>query len=128
MFNLKSKFVKVSVGLFAGLTFLWASGIAPQAYNLIEANGTPAARGSTLNFADGTGVTWACSTSAGVTTCTATGTGGGGGGTSNVGFYSQSFTSQTSVTLTDNAGTANKIAQCYDGSSPPLLINPASQA
>lgn len=39
---------------------------------------------------------------------------GGGGGVPN---YSQSFTSQTSVTLTHNLGTRNVLVQCFDGSN-----------
>jgi hypothetical protein len=80
MLNLKSKWVKISAGLIVGTVLLWASGIAPQAYNLIEGNGSPAARGSTLNLANNTGISWSCATSAGVTTCTPTISGGSGGG------------------------------------------------
>lgn len=35
--------------------------------------------------------------------------------------YSQSFTSQTSVTLTDNAGTTAKVVECYDGSGNAII-------
>ena len=80
MLNLKSKWVKLSAGFGAGAVLLWASGIAPQAYNLIEGNGTPAARGSTLNFANTASVTWSCTTTGIVTACSATASGGGSGG------------------------------------------------
>jgi hypothetical protein len=80
MLNLKSKWVKLSAGLMAGTVLLWASGIAPQAYNLIQANGSSAAKGSTLNLANNTGITWACATVGVVTTCTPTVSGGGGTG------------------------------------------------
>lgn len=96
---------------------LYASGIAPSAYNLIQANGSPAGIGSTLNFANAAGVSWSCSTLGAVTTCTATGSGGG----TALPNYSQSFTGQTSVTLTDNAGTTAKIVECFDGSGNAII-------
>ena len=71
--------IRVVSGFLVCAILLWASGIAPQAYNLIESNGTPAVRSSTLNFSDTASVTWSCSTSAGVTTCQSTATGGAGG-------------------------------------------------
>ena len=80
MLNLKSKWVRLSAGFATGAVLLWASGIAPQAYNLIEGNGTPAARGSTLNFANTASVTWSCTTTGIVTACSATASGGGGSG------------------------------------------------
>lgn len=88
MFNLKSKWVRLSAGFAAGAVLLWASGIAPQAYNLIEGNGTPAPRASTLNFANTASVTWSCTTAAGVTACQATASGGGGGSGGGIVTYS----------------------------------------
>lgn len=80
MLNLKSKGVRVSAGLLVGAVLLWASGIAPQAYNLIQTDsGSILPRASTLKFSDTASVTWACATSAGVTTCQATSSGSGSG-------------------------------------------------
>jgi hypothetical protein len=160
--------LRIVSGLLLAFVLLCGSGIAPSAYNLIQANGTPAGIGSTLNFANGTGITWACTTVGAVTTCTATGSGGGSsfyqtvqangssatqaptlnfangtgitwacttvsmvtnctatntgssGGTA-LANYSQSFSSATSVTLTDNAGTTSKVVACYDGSSNEII-------
>jgi hypothetical protein len=89
---------------------LCGSGIVQQAYNLIENSGTPLTRFSTLNFA-GTGVT--CTNDTGRTTCTINGTG--------ISNYSQSFTSQTSVTLTHGLNTTAVIVQCFDGSANAIL-------
>jgi hypothetical protein len=88
MLNLKSKWVKLSAGLMAGAALLWASGIAPQAYNLIVGNGTPAGRGSTLSFPNTASVSWSCSTTGIVTTCLATASGGGGGSGGGIVTYS----------------------------------------
>ncbi len=111
---------KVLCAFLLFVALLFASGITQQAYNLIEANGTPVARGTTLNFANGTNTTVTCSTTGIVTTCTYSASGGGGG----VAKYSQSFSSVTSVVLTDGLSTTAKITQCYDGASPPNLIIP----
>ena len=70
-------FLRIASSLLLVFTLLCGSGIVQQAYNLIEANGTPATRGSTLNLANNTGITWSCATVGAVTTCTPTLTGGG---------------------------------------------------
>ena len=46
----------------------------------------------------------------------------------NVRKYSQTFTTVTSVILTDSLGTTVKTTQCYDASSPPNLIIPQNVA
>ena len=81
MFNLKSRSVRVGAGFVACAVLMWASGIAPQAYNLIQTDsGSILPRASTLKFSDTASVTWSCATSAGVTTCTAAASGSGSGG------------------------------------------------
>lgn len=80
MLNLKAPWVRLSAGLMVGAILLWASGIAPQAYNLIIGGGTPAARGSTLSLPNTASVSWSCSTAGIITTCLATASGGGGTG------------------------------------------------
>lgn len=52
------------------------------------------------------------------------GGGGGGGGTLAGSNYSQSFTTQTSVTLAHLLGTSNLMTACYDSSD--VMIEPAS--
>lgn len=74
--NNKPIYLKVLSVFLVCAVLLWASGVTQQAYNLIEANGTPATQGSTLNLANATGITWACSTVGVVTTCTPTVTAG----------------------------------------------------
>ena len=46
----------------------------------------------------------------------------------NVRKYSQSFSTVTSVVLTDNLNTTVKTTQCYDSSSPPNEIIPLNVA
>ena len=109
MLNLKSKWVKLSAGFGAGAVLLWASGIAPQAYNLIEGNGTPAAKASTLNFANTATVTWVCSTSAGVTACSATSSAGGSGNPTII-VANDAVTGTTTSTLTKFNGLTSSTA------------------
>jgi hypothetical protein len=54
----------------------------------------------------------------GIVTGTGSDCGSGGGG----GAYSQSFTTQTSVTVAHNLGTTAVVTQCFDNSSPPVNI------
>jgi hypothetical protein len=50
------------------------SGGGGSFYQTVQANGSSATQAATLNFANGTGVTWTCTTATMVTTCTATNT------------------------------------------------------
>lgn len=71
----------------------------------------------------GTGI----SVTPGAGTVTIAATGGGGGGSSGGGGgYSQSFSSQTSVTITHNLGTRNLVLNCLDGSDNVIQPNGAS--
>ena len=49
--------LKLACSLLLAIALLSGSGIVQQAYNLIQGNGTPVARGTTLNFANGTNTT-----------------------------------------------------------------------
>src|SRR5208337_420450 len=71
--------LKAGSWLLLVVALLCGSGIAPQAYNLIESNGTPVTRGTTLNMSNTASVTWSCTTTGAVTACQATSTGSGGG-------------------------------------------------
>lgn len=124
----RSKLAFVLSALIAGTGIGWlvnyparASGLIQSAYNLIQNGGTPIARQPTINFVNG-----GCVDNSGSnrSDCTF----GSSSGLSNVNIYSQSFTTQTSVTLTDNAGTITKFTQCYDASSPPNWIIPQNTA
>jgi hypothetical protein len=106
--------LSIIAGLFIGNRVshvVHASGIVQSAYNLIEDEASILARRTTLQFT-GTGVT--CSDANPITTCAIPGIPSG--------FYSQGFTTQTSVTLTHNLNTTVIIVQCYDGSTPRVNI------
>ncbi len=104
----------VVVGLFIGnriVSTVHASGLVQTAYNRIQNQGSNLAQRATVNFT-GSGVT--CSDAAPITSCSIPGIPSG--------FYSQSFTTQTSVTLTHNLGTTVVIVQCYDNSTPRVNV------
>lgn len=97
-------------------TYAWelgggGSGSITQAYQTIQDETSSLAQRSTLNFAGG-GVT--CADANPVTTCTIPGT--------TAGFYSQSFSSATSVVLAHNLNTTTVIVQCFDNSTPKVWI------
>ncbi len=98
---------------------LWASGIAPSAYNLVQQAAASLTARSTLNFT-GTGVSCVDNAGALRTDCTINGTG--------VANFISSFAAQTSVTVTHNLGTASVVTQCYDNASPPNVIFPQNIA
>ena len=105
----KSKVWGLAVlGIAAMLTADWASGsgITVIAYNLIQQAGASLVKRSTLNFL-GTGVNCVDNSGTKATDCTIN--------QSNVSFV-QTFTSQTSVTITHNLNTLGVETQCYDGS------------
>lgn len=88
-----------------------ASGIVQSAYNLIQDEGSNLQRRSTVDFT-GTGIT--CTDGSGKTNCAIPGIPSG--------FYTQSFTNQTSVTLAHSLNTTVVIIQCYNNGSPPVFI------
>lgn len=106
--------ILLTVVLLVGVWFssrIEASSIVQSAYNLIQDEASSLTRRSTLQFT-GTGVT--CSDANPVTTCAIPGIPSG--------FYTQSFTTQTSVTLTHSLNTTVIIVQCYDNSTPRVFI------
>lgn len=103
------------VGLYIGNRvshIVHASGLVQTAYNRIQNQGSNLAQRAIVNF-HGTGVT--CSDIAPNTDCSIPGIPSG--------FYSQAFTTQTSVTLTHNLGTTVVIVQCYNSASPRVFID-----
>lgn len=106
--------LSVVAGLSIGhgiVSTVHASGLVQTAYNRIQNQGSNLAQRATVNFT-GTGVT--CSDNAPVTDCSIPGIPSG--------FYTQSFTTQTSVTLTHNLNTTVIIVQCYDNSTPRVNV------
>lgn len=77
MWNVRRPLFKVFALFFLITVILWASGIVPQVYQFVTANGGSANQGNTLNFGNTSTVTWSCSTTLGVTTCSATASGAG---------------------------------------------------
>lgn len=106
--------LSIVLGLFLGSRVshvVHASGLVQTAYNRIQNQGSNLAQRATVNFT-GTGVT--CSDAAPITSCAIPGIPSG--------FYTQSFSSQTSVVLAHNLNTTVIIVQCYDNGSPPVYI------
>ena len=97
-----------------------ASGTLMATYNLVQEEGSNLTRRQTINCV-GAGIT--CSDSGGKTVFTVAGS-----ATGTAFVYGQSFTTQTTVALTHNLNTLNIQVQCFDGGSPPSLIEPASAA
>jgi hypothetical protein len=125
---MRSTLFKSVTALLVAFVLLYASGVAPAAYNLIMQTGVALARRSTINFT-GAGVT--CVDNAGLlrTDCTVAGGGvtyiNSAGGTA----YREDFAGAGSVTMTNaehGFNSANLQVACYDNSTPPLYFEPAS--
>ncbi len=118
-------FKTVTVALVATV-LLWASGVAPAAYNLIMEEGGALARRSTLNFI-GAAVTCADNAGAQRTDCTITG--GATVTAAGAPAYREDFVAAGSVTMTNaehGFNSANLQVACYDNSTPPALFEPTS--
>lgn len=113
------RFAVWSLALLSLAALLWASGIAPAAYNTIEQSAVALARETILNFT-GSGVNCVDNPGSTRTDCTINGTG--------VANFAQGFTTQTSITITHNLGTTSVLVQCVDGGSPPNVIVPQNIA
>ena len=115
--------LKLACSLLLAIALLSGSGIVQQAYNLIQGNGTPAARGTTLNLANNTGISWSCTTSGIVTTCTPTLSGGGASFYQTVQNNATPLTQRpvlnftTGMTCVDDAG--NTSTDCSSSGSGP---------
>lgn len=123
---MKLKLFKAGVALVVVVSVLWASGIAPAAYNLIMQSGVGLTRRSTVNFT-GPGVNCVDNVGMARTDCTVasgavTVTGVGGPN------YSKAFVATNSLTITNvehNFGHDKLLVSCYDNSAPPKFIEPA---
>jgi len=125
---MRSRLFRTLAGLVVVVVLLYASGVAPAAYNLVMQTGVGLTRRSTLNFT-GAGVN--CVDNAGLlrTDCTIAGGGvtyiNSAGGTA----YREDFAGAGSVTMTNaehGFNSANLQVACYDNSTPPLYFEPAS--
>ena len=124
---MRSRLFKTGVALMAAVLLLYASGVAPAAYNLILDEAGALVRRSTLNFT-GAGVTCADNAGALRTDCTIP---GGGGATVAAGApaYREDFVGVVNVSMTNaehGFNSANLQVACYDNSAPPLYFEPAS--
>jgi hypothetical protein len=123
----RSKIFRAAAGTLALVLLLYASGVAPAAYNLIMDEAGALTRRSTLNFT-GAGVTCVDNGGALRTDCTIP-----GGGTVIVGTggpnYVETFAGVGSVSMTNaehGFGHASLLVSCYDNSAPPQLFEPTS--
>jgi hypothetical protein len=101
------------LAVIAVITLL-GSGPIFSSYGLIQDEGTGLTRRQTLNFT-GAGVTCADNAGSTRTDCTVSGVANAN--------YTQSFTTQTSVTLTHNLNTTTTLTQCFDGSNIQIIPN-----
>lgn len=124
----RSKLFRTVAAFMIATVLLWASGVAPAAYNLILDEAGALVRRSTVNF---TGAGVVCADNAGAlrTDCTIVGGGvtyiNSAGGTA----YREEFIGAGSVTMTNvehGFNSANLQVACYDNSVPPLYFEPAS--
>lgn len=107
---------------------LYASGVAPAAYNLIMDEAGALVRRSTLNF---TGAGVVCADNPGSTRTDCTIAGGGGTFVSSAGApaYRAAFAGAASVTVTDaqhGFHSSNLQVACYDDSAPAALFEPTA--
>lgn len=122
-----AKLFKGLIGAVVIVSLLWASGVAPAAYNLIQDEGMALTRRSTVNFI-GAGVT--CVDDAGTLTTDCTIPGGGGAGmAAGAPAFRKDFVGATSLTITNaehGFNSANLQVACYDNATPPALFEPVS--
>lgn len=119
MWNLKGlPFRLTAVLVIVGALWLMGSGGIQSAYNTVQNGGSSVTKRQKLNFVNGGCVD---NSGTGATDCTFTGPGG-------TVSYNQTFSSATSVVLTDGAGTTTKVVQCQDNASPPNVIVPQNIA
>ncbi len=120
------KIIRGAVASLVVVAVLWASGVAPAAYNLIMQAGVPLARRTTLNFI-GAGVT--CVDNAGLlrTDCTVA----GGGVIINAAgapAFRKNFVGAANLTITNaehGFNSANLQVACYNDAAPAQLIEPS---
>ncbi len=120
------KLIKALVASVVIAAVLWASGVAPAAYNLIMEEGGALTRRSTLNFIGGN-ITCADNAGALRTDCTVTGspTTVAAGAPA----YREDFVAAGSVTMTNaehGFNSANLQVACYNNAATPAQFEPAS--
>jgi hypothetical protein len=118
---MRKTLLKSGLALVVMVAVLWASGVAPAAYNLIMQTGVALVRRSTLNFT-GAGVTCTDDVGNTRTNCVVP------GGTAGAANYSKPFVAAASLTITNaehGFGHANLLVSCYDNSVPPQYFEPA---
>ena len=125
---MRSKFVRsVAAGLIAAV-LLYASGVAPAAYNLVMDEAGALAKRSTLNFT-GPGVVCADNAGALRTDCTVAGGGVTYINAAGAPAYREDFNVAGSVTMTNvehGFNSANLQVACYDAAALPAMFEPAS--
>jgi len=124
----RSVLFKSVAGLLAFVVLLYASGVAPAAYNLIQDEGGAVTRRSTVNFI-GAGV--ACVDDAGNsrTNCTIAGGGVAYVNAAGAPAYREDFIAAGSVTMTGvehGFNSASLTVSCYDNATPVNLFEPTS--
>jgi hypothetical protein len=122
------KLIKAVVASALLVAVLWASGVAPAAYNLILDEAGALVRRSTLNFV-GLGVT--CVDDAGNARTNCTIPGGGVTYISSAGgpAYREDFIAANTITVTDaqhGFHSSNLQVACYDNAAPAALFEPVS--
>jgi hypothetical protein len=125
---MRSTLFKAGVALVVAVVLLYASGVAPAAYNLIQDSGAALVRRSTINF-DGAGV--ACADNAGAlrTDCTIPGGGVTVINAAGSPAYRAVLAGVSNITVTGvthGFNSANLQVACYDNSVPPAYFEPTS--
>ena len=123
---MRKTLLKSAVALVVVVAILWASGVAPAAYNLIMQTGVGLVRRSTLNFTgpgvscvDNVGATRTDCTVSGATTVNAAG----------APAFRKDFVAAANVTITNaehGFNSANLQVACYDNAAPAAYFEPAS--
>lgn len=122
------KLIKATVASVVMVAVLWASGVAPAAYNLILNAGVPLARRSTVNFL-GAGVNCVDNAGALRTDCTVAGGGVVIINAAGAPAYREDFVAAANVTMTGvehGFNSANLQVACYDNAAPANLFEPTS--
>lgn len=124
---MRSSLFKTVAGLMMVAVLLYASGIAPAAYNLIMQTGVGLVRRSTLNFT-GAGVTCVDDAGNSRTNCTISGGGVTYINAAGAPAFRKDFAAAANLTITNaehGFNSPNLQVGCYDDSAPAKFIEPA---
>jgi len=121
------KLIRAAVASVVVVAVLWASGVAPAAYNLIMQGGVPVARRSTVNFL-GAGVN--CVDNVGLlrTDCTVAGGGVTIINAAGAPAFRKDFVGAANLTITNaehGFNSANLQVACYNNAAPAQFFEPA---